>query len=61
VEDGILIKPINGIKPAPGERARGDDLVSLYGEQDAPPEAGEPRWKRQLTRLADRFRGQRGR
>lgn len=57
VEDGILIKPIDGLKPVPGERAREDDL-GLYGEQDAPPEATQPRWRRRLSGLVDRFRSQ---
>ncbi len=58
VEEGILIKPIDGVKPA--TPARDSDLAygeSLYGEEDAPPESAQPRWKRRLSGLAGRLRG----
>ncbi len=55
VEEGILIKPINGVKPE--RSAEREAEASLYGEEDAPPEAPQPRWKKRLGNLAGRFRG----
>lgn len=57
VEDGILIKPIDGAKPE--KPARAEDVYygeSLYGEEDAPPEDAGGRWRRRLSSMADRFR-----
>jgi ABC-type lipoprotein export system ATPase subunit len=60
VEDGILIKPVDGVKPAAaGREVESAYEGSLYGEEDAPPEVHQPRWRRRLGTLADRFRGPR--
>ena len=60
VEEGILIKPINGAKPlAPaGGQEKGVGGESLY-EEDLPPEPKLPRWKRTIGALTGRFRGAR--
>ncbi|MCL6430038.1 MAG: ABC transporter ATP-binding protein [Anaerolineae bacterium] len=55
VEDGILIKPINGGRPGPAETAEAGRRTSLYYEEDAPPEPAHPRWRRRLGGLASRF------
>ncbi len=58
VEDGILIKPINGAKPEAKEKVREEDLAamgSLYAE-DLPPEVKRRGWQRAFGNLASRFR-----
>jgi putative ABC transport system ATP-binding protein len=57
-EDGILIKPISG-KPV---KVEGEDETalgaSLYAEEELPPPAPVPRWRRSLRRLLPGRRSQ---
>lgn len=54
-EGGILIKPINGVKPEAPEGNGPDYGASLYGEEDAPPEAQRSTLRKRLGRVAKLF------
>ncbi|MGQ9683074.1 MAG: ABC transporter ATP-binding protein [Anaerolineae bacterium] len=58
-EDGILIKPINGVKPQATKASEPDYGASLYGEEDAPPEAPRSALRKRLARLGRLLGGRR--